>query len=264
MSMFLNQQTRQLLYILCLPLIDGVFASMLVSGSISGLADYLVVGLTIFSGAGALAILFSHSESRREAFEMVLQATPVFIAGALLVALIAPVFEQLVVISRLQIVSGIALIAIAANMTEISYLERIDPSYIILLGLIVSLKNPGALGFSLSYIVPAISTAGVASLALFGASFLAGRELNLTVVRYGGALVLFVFGLSMLGLPIPSEAGLGIFSLSFIASIRRSNTPTRRKLLKKLLELLNMAKAVTNTVKKSFSTGFGYSYKFTY
>jgi hypothetical protein len=86
--------------------------------------------------------------------------------------------------------------------------------------MMLSVRNPGSLAFSMEYIAPAMGTAAVAVAALFLASRLDTSQLDLNYIRKGGALVLTTIALSMYGFSIPSEAGLAVFALSVFASYR--------------------------------------------
>ncbi|MFB6077340.1 MAG: hypothetical protein ABEK12_04385, partial [Candidatus Nanohaloarchaea archaeon] len=57
----LDDGAQRLVLVLCLPLVDGVFATLLVTGALKTFADVVAVALTIFAGAGSLAVLYSHA-----------------------------------------------------------------------------------------------------------------------------------------------------------------------------------------------------------
>lgn len=210
----LDNSSRQLLTVAGLPLVDGVFATLLVSGSISGLSNILSFALTIFAGAGSLAVLFSQSDSRKDARRMVYQITPYIFAGTILVALLAPVFNQIFAVSRLQYVAGAALMLIALKLAQVEAAEKVKTHWILIPGLIASFQSISSISLSFTYLGPAIATVGAACLALFGFSFLREVNLNLDLIRKGSALVLAVFSFSMFGLTVPGQTGLWIFTLS--------------------------------------------------
>jgi hypothetical protein len=215
----LDEGTRQLIFVLCLPLIDGVFATLLVTGAVSTFTDVVSVALTIFSGAGALAVLYSYSESRREAVSMVTKAVPALLVGALAVAAVAPIYEQLMYVGRLQIAAGLALVVIAGKLAEVDFADNFSVPAVILTGFALSIRNPGALAFDPSYMAPAALTAAVASATLYASTYLAGRDLSMRYIRRGSAVVLLLISASMFGLSVPSELGLAIFAGSVLASL---------------------------------------------
>lgn len=215
-----DEGTRRLTFILCLPLLDGVFATLLVTGAVGTFSDMLAVALTVFTGAGALAVLYSNSESFDEAVRMVARASPVLVAGAAIVALIAPVYAQMFYVERLKYAAGIVLLVIAADMLDVDFAENFPVPAVLLTGMAVSLKNPGALQFTLAYLQPAVLTALASIAGLFAASTLASRDLRLDYVRRGGSAVLLIIGLSQFGLRLPSELGLAVFAAAVAASMR--------------------------------------------
>lgn len=215
-----DEGTRRLLFILCLPLVDGVFATLLVTGAVGTFSDILAIALTVFTGAGALAVLYSNSDSFDEAVGMVGMASPVLVAGVAIVALIAPVYAQMFYVERLKYAAGIVLVVIAAEMLDIDFAENFPVPAVLLTGMAVSLKNPGALQFTLVYLQPALLTAFASIAGLLAASTLASRDLKLDYIRRGGSLVLLLIGLSQFGLQLPAELGLVIFAASVAASVR--------------------------------------------
>jgi len=216
---YLDSETRKLVTILCLPLIDGVFATLLVSGAIQTFSDIVTVSLTIFTGAGALAILYSSTENSLEARKTVLKAAPLLILGAIAVSLVAPVYEQLVHVSRMETVAGLALLVIAAKMLELDIAEHLSVPAVIITGLVLSIKSPEALSFTYSYVGPALLTALTASAALYLASFLDRERFNLLYIRRGAGVVLVVISLSLFGVETPSNLALLIFTASVAYSL---------------------------------------------
>lgn len=215
-----DEGTRKLVFILCLPLIDGVFATLLVSGAVETFSDVLTVGLTIFSGAGALAILYSYSDTREDALRMIRRAAPILLIGSALVGAVAPFYDQFFYTQRLSYAAGIALLVIAAQIMGVRRAEGVQPSVIILVGMALSVRPSASLAYSPSYIVPAVSTALVAMAGLYVGSFLVKTEMNIQTVKRGAALVLAMIGTSMFGLNIPSELGLMVFTASIFLSLR--------------------------------------------
>lgn len=215
-----DKDARKLIFILCLPLVDGVFATLLVTGAVETFSDVVAVALTIFTGAGALAVLYSCSETRKEATRTVLQTAPYLVIGAVLISLVAPIYEQLFFIERLRYAAGLALFAIAVKMGGVEVGEWLSVPAILMTGMVLSVRNPGSVALSLEYVAPATGTALVALSALLIASRLDTSSLDLNYIRKGGALVLTSIALSMYGFSIPSEAGLAVFALSVFASYR--------------------------------------------
>ena len=213
--------SRELAFILCLPLIDGVFATLLVTGAVSTFSQMINVAVTIFAGAGALAVLYSESESRQEAIQMINNVMPIVLTGALIVALIAPIFQNLFATELLKYAAALAVISISLQLADIDIGDRLPPTAIILTGLILSYQGISSFTLTLAYVQPALVTVALAAIGLYMATLLKKYSMNLTYVRYGGALVLGLISLSLLGLEIPQEAGPAIFAASILISIKR-------------------------------------------
>lgn len=216
----LDDGAKRLVLVLCLPLVDGVFATLLVTGAVGTFSDVVAVALTIFAGAGSLAVLYSHAETVKEARRMVLQAAPILVTGALLVALVAPVFEQLFHVTRLRYAAGMALLVIAGQLLDLDLADRFTVPAIIVTGFALSVQNPAALHLSTAYLLPAGITALVAVFALLAAASVDQDRFSLGEIRLGGALVLGLIALSQFGMNVPAEVGLGVLALAIAASAR--------------------------------------------
>ncbi len=216
-----NDGAKRLVVVLCLPLVDGVFATLLVTGAIETFSDVVAIALTVFTGAGALAVLYSHAETRREARRIVMQAAPVLVVGAVAVALVAPAFEQAFHVHRLQYAAGLALLVIAAQLADLPASGKLSTAGILLTGFVLSVKNPEALRFSLAYVAPALVTAAVAVVGLYAATYLNAEQLTLGYVRRGGAAAVLTIALSQFGMRVPSEVGLAVFTGSLLVAYTR-------------------------------------------
>lgn len=214
-----DEGTRQLVYILCLPLVDGVFASLLVSGAITTFSELMATSLTVFSGAGALAVLYSNSENASEAKSMVVKTAPFLIGGAFVVGLVAPIYAEMFNLSLLKYATGLTLMAIAAQIVDLPYSDLVPPQAVILTGMVLSLKKPSAFRFGFSYLPEAIVTVSVSLLVLYAASCLSRLDLNMKYIRMGGASALTVLGLSIF-VQVPSNSSLVLMAFSFLASLR--------------------------------------------
>jgi len=218
----LDDGAQRLLLVLCLPLIDGVFATLLVTGAVSTFSDIVSVALTIFTGAGALAVLYSESETRDEALSLVNQVAPVVLLGALLVGLIAPVFDQIFYVSRLKYAAGLALLAISGKLADVSLADKFSVPAIIVTGMVLSFRSASGLSLSLEYVLPALLTSGTAVGALYLASRVQRENPSLEYIRGGGAVVLAVISASLFGYNVPSNLSLAVFMISLALSYNRS------------------------------------------
>lgn len=190
------------------------------TGAVQTFSEILTVALTIFTGAGALAILYSESGSREEAQKMVKQVAPYLVSGALIVALVAPVFEQIFYLSRLRYAAAIAVLVIALKISEVDLAEKFTVPSIIVTGMALSLKQPASIAITLGYVAPALLTVATALLVLYAATYLDPERLNLDIIRGAGTLVLILVSLSLLGLNIPSHLSLAVLSTAVAAASR--------------------------------------------
>ena len=213
--------SKKLSFILCLPLIDGVFATLLVTGAVNTFSQMLNVAVTIFTGAGALAVLYSESEGREDALRIVNQSIPVLIIGSLIVALISPVFESIFNTTLLKYTASLTVLSISIQLADISLADKFPPQAIMLTGLLLSFQGLTTASITLEYIYPALVTAGLASLGLYLSTYLKQYDMNLAYIRYGGSLVLLIVGLSLIGLKIPDPVGPLVLTLAVLASLRK-------------------------------------------
>jgi hypothetical protein len=218
----LDDSSRKLAFILCLPLIDGVFATLLVTGAVNTFSQMLNIAITIFTGAGALAVLYSEASNRKEAVQMVNNVILVLLAGVIAVALIAPIFEQLFRTELLKYAAGLAISSIALQLADIEIAERIPPTAVILTGLVLSYQGPVNLVLTLEYVLPALGTALIAITGLYLATGLKKYGMNLQYIRYGGSAVLGIIAMSLFGLNVPENIGPFVFMLSVLVSLRKS------------------------------------------
>ena len=214
-----DEKTNRLAYILMLPLVDGVFATMLVSGYLQTFTSILNTAFTIFAGAGALAVLYSEAETAEEARDMVRKVTPYILVGGVLTGLIAPIFRHIFSIQLLQYATGLAILVIALKISNIEFAESLSVPAVILTGLLLSLQQPSQIQITLQYVLPAVATVITACGGLY---LLAGLEnrLNIGIIRKGSIIVLGTISASLFGLNIPSETGLAILTASIIISLR--------------------------------------------
>ncbi len=214
-----DDDTRRLSYMLLLPLFDGVFATMLVSGYLKGLPSILNVAFTIFAGAGAITVVYSEAETASKARRMILKISPVIIAASMATAVLAPAFRSMLYLGRLEIVSGIAVGVIGLQIAGIEKMEKLSVPVLIGIGLLASIRPDPQIAFTLKYLVPSIATVTIALAGLYLASYL-GDRICVEYMQKGGALVLLIISASLLGMNIPPEAGLVVLAASLVASLR--------------------------------------------
>lgn len=216
----LDEGSKKLAFILCLPLIDGVFATLLVTGAVNTFSQMINIAVTIFAGAGAVAVLYSETETRKEAVQMINKVMPIVLGGALLVALIAPIFESIFQTSLLKYAAALAVASIGLQLAEVEFAKNLPPTAIILTGLVLSYQGVNGFSLTLTYVYPALVTVALAAIGLYMATCLKKYNMNLAYVRYGGSVVLILISLSLFGIDIPQEVGPLMFMAAIIISLK--------------------------------------------
>jgi len=212
-----GEGTRLLATVMALPLIDGIFAALVITGAVSTVLGMVEVGLLIFGGSATLAVVLAEMEgSRSEQIKNVLVVGSVVVPVAALQAAIAPTIESVLALSIFERFAALVILAIAAKTASSTigeYLPR--PSIIIGLGLVASFRPAG---FEFAFITEpmyvvygtgaaAIGVAFALAVAVF-APWLRGN-VDIDRFRFGSAVALGILPLTILGI-IPSEAPLAL------------------------------------------------------
>lgn len=219
---FFDQETRNLITVLCLPLVDGVFATLLVSGSLEKVSGVFSVALTIFAGAGALAMVFSMSGTRAEVRRRVLKACMVLLPGASLVAVLAPLYGSLVSLQIMRRVAALVLIVLAGKLVGIDLFKDLPIHVVLVTGVSAAFRLPQNLSLTFKYLAPALSAAFVASAILFLSTYIRGSLVRLSTLKKGAGAVLAVLSASLAGLPVGSNLAMYVLIISLACSLRIS------------------------------------------
>lgn len=212
-----GEGTRLLATVMALPLLDGIFAALVLAGAVSSLLGMLEVGLLIFGGSATLAVVLAEMDgTRRDQIRSVLLVGALVVPLAALQAAIAPTIETLIDLGIFERFAALVILAIAAKTASATigeYLPR--PSVIIGLGLVASIRPNGV---ELAFIADPTAIIYGTGAAMVGVSFALGVALfgpwlrgNVDVdrFRFGSAVALGVLPLSLLGIG-PIETGTPI------------------------------------------------------
>ncbi len=91
-----GEGTRLLATVMALPLLDGIFAALVLAGAVSSILGMVEVGLLIFGGSATLAVVLAEMEgSRRERVRNILVVGAVVVPVAAVQAAIAPTIESM-------------------------------------------------------------------------------------------------------------------------------------------------------------------------
>lgn len=221
--------------VLFLPLIDGVFAALVLAGALETISGVLMVGLLIFGGSATVAVIVADMDGTPQecAWTVLLLGVPL-IMGAAIVAAAAPTIESMLTLEVFERFAAIVILAVAAQTASArvrNYLPR--PAVIVILGLVASIDPTGA-EFALTT-EPELVIRGIAA-AVIGVGFALAVAIGSSVIRhnvdldrfrFGSAVSLGLIPLSILGLPFGDYAALGALALTglFALDPKSSNTP---------------------------------------
>ena len=208
---------KLLAIVMWLPLVDGLFAALVLAGALDTITGILEVGLLIFGGSATVAVIIAEMEGGpRHQSKMVLAVGTILMAGAVVEAALAPTLEQVLDLAVFERFAGVVILAIAAKTASASigdYLPR--PAVIVSLGLVASLQPWGAdltLQMDLELMARALAAAGTGTAFALLVALLGPRLRNavdLDRFRFGSAVALGVLPLSVFGV-LPSNAPLAL------------------------------------------------------
>jgi hypothetical protein len=209
--------TRLLATVMCLPLVDGIFPAIVLAGALSGVLGILEVGLLVFGGSATVAVILAELDGdRRENTRSVLAIGAVLVPLAALEAALAPTIAGLIDLAVFERFAAVVILAVAAKTASARVGELLPrPGVIIGLGLLGSVDPAGArlvTTLDLELIARAAAAAGVGIAFALVVAWFGSRLRELVVLdrfRFGSAVALGVFALSLLGL-VPSEAPLAL------------------------------------------------------
>lgn len=221
-----GEGTRLLGTVMALPLLDGIFAALVLAGAVSSILGMIEVGLLIFGGSATLAVVLAEMEgSRRERARNVLLVGALVVPIAALQAAIAPTIESMLSMELFKRFAALVILAVAAKTASATVGEYLpSPGVIIALGLVGSFRPNG---FELAFVSEPMYVVYGTGAALIGVGFalavaLLGPWLRGNVdidrFRFGSAVALGVLPLSILQVgPITGEEPLALVVLALTA-----------------------------------------------
>ena len=218
-----DRPERLLATVMLLPLLDGIFPALVLSGALDTVGGILQVGLLVFGGSATLAIILAEMDGPRRKLvrTVLLVGIPLILLASVEAALaqtIASVLD-LVVFERFAALVILAVAAKTASARIGEYLPR--PAVIVGLGFVAAVDPAGA---QLVHAVdPEIVARGAAAGAV-GVGFALTvammaptlREVvHLDRFRFGSAVALGLLPLSILGAPY-GNAPLAVLALTAV------------------------------------------------
>jgi hypothetical protein len=208
---------------MALPLLDGIFAAVVLAGAVSSLLGMIEVGLLIFGGSATLAVVLAEMEGgRRERARNVLLVGALVVPLAALQAAIAPTIESVLSMEIFQRFAALVILAVAAKTASATVGEYLpSPGIVIGLGLVASFQ-PGSFEFAVVsepvYVLYGTGAAAVGvgfalAVALLG-PWLRGN-VDIDRFRFGSAVALGVLPLTILEVgPITGDEPLALIVLA--------------------------------------------------
>jgi len=213
--------TRLLATVMGLPLVDGIFAAVVLAGLLSTVGGIIQVGLLIFGGSATVAVILADLDADRSDTMRSLAAVGILlIIGAGLEAAIAPTIESALNLAIFERFAALVILAIAAKTATARIGELLPrPAVIVGLGLIASL-DPADLSVGITlkpglvFRAMAAAGVGVAFALVVAASAPALRAyVDLDRFRFGSAVALGTLPFGLLGV-IPGNAPLAVLAVT--------------------------------------------------
>lgn len=197
--------TKLLATVMGLPLVDGIFAALVLADGLQGIAGVVQVGLLVFGGSATVAVVFSEFDEKRwTGVRRVLVVGVPLIAIAAVEAAIAPTLGSALDLVTFERFAALVILAIAAKTASArigEYLPR--PSAIVLLGFVASVR-PGSLDVAFTLdpglVIRAAAAAGVGVTFALGVVLARPRLATLLDIdrfRFGSAVALGMLAVSL-------------------------------------------------------------------
>ena len=140
-----GEGTRLLATVMALPLLDGIFAALVLTGAVSTVPGMLEVGLLIFGGSATLAVVLAEMEGgRADHVKKVLLVGLLVVPLAALQAAVAPTVESVLAMAIFERFAALVIVAVAAKTASASIGEYLpSPGVIIGLGMVASFRPAG-------------------------------------------------------------------------------------------------------------------------
>jgi hypothetical protein len=212
-----GRSTRLLATVMGLPLLDGIFIALLVSGALDSPLAVLEAGLLIFGGSATVAVILAEFEaSRREHLLAIVAIGALLVPVAVAEAALATSLASVIDFAIFQRFAGVVILAIAAK-TASAEVGRLLPAPVVIIGLgllaSVDLSAPTIrVSTDPSLMLTAAATAGVGVAFAMGVAIFAPQlrlHVDLERFRFGSAVALGMLALDVVGI-IPTDAPVAL------------------------------------------------------
>lgn len=227
--------TRLLATVMGLPLVDGIFAALVLAGALQTVGGILQVGLLIFGGSATVAVVLCEMDGppRRQLRRIGLVGAGV-IGVAAAVAALAPTIASVINLTVFERFAALVMLAVAAKTASARVGDLLPrPAVIVGLGLLASVDPASAslaTRFDPDLILRAVAAAGVGvgfagMIAAFGPTL--RGIVHLDRFRFGSAVALGTLPLGLLGL-VPGNAPLAVLVVSGLLAFDPGGTTDSR------------------------------------
>ena len=223
----IEQEYQYLFVMMGLPLVDGVFLSIVLSGGLSSVLDSIMVGSFILGGGATVGIILSEfTDNPFDAIKKTFLITVVIGLIAMLQASFAYMVEPIIDTQTFKYGAVIALIALSIRIIPDDKTDKVvSPTVIIVVFLIISiepsgLSSIGSVSYSLTnglYAVLSVFVAfTISSVAILFRPLLTGR-IDSKCLKYATSIGLMAITLSIVGI-VPSLTAPIAFSFTAVLS----------------------------------------------
>jgi len=221
LEQYVGGDTRLLATVMLLPLVDGIFAALVLAGGLETYVGIAQIGLLVFGGSATLAVILAEMEEdqRSQATTVLVVGTPLVLVAAAEAAL-APTIATIVDIPTFERFAAIVILAIAAKTASSTIGDYLpSPGIIIGLGFVASVQPAGAhleLAADPALMLRAAAAGGVAvgfALAVVALQPYLRTVVDIDRFRFGSAVALGTLALSVFGL-VPSQSPLVVFAVA--------------------------------------------------
>lgn len=229
----LDGPTARLGAVMGLPLVDGVFAALVLAEALATWRGVAVVGVLVFGGAGTLAVLLGSDRSQRSLAHSVLVVGVPLVALAAVEGALAPAVGRIVDLATFERFAGLVLLVVAAEIGSPRIADYLPGAgTVVALGLVASVDPSGAVVLDPDP-VAGLRAAGAAlvgvGLALALVAFRPALRYTLDVdrLRFGSSVALAVLGLSVGDLLPDSPLPLAVLAVAGLLAIDPGDTDRR-------------------------------------
>lgn len=202
---WVSDPTKLLATVMALPLLDGIFAAIVLAGGLESVAGIIQVGLLVFGGSATIAVVLSEfdGDRRTDVVRVLAVGLPLVLVAGLEAAL-APTIASALDVVIFERFAALVVVAVAAKTVSARVGDLLPrPSAIVALGLLASLRPAQA---TLVYNPDPELVGAAAAAALIGTLFAVGvvvfrptlhELLAVDRFRFGSAVALGMLAVSL-------------------------------------------------------------------